>query len=319
MSLCHHVVQLSYPTYRLGTGVRLRTDVRHEEDEMSTDKQTHDVESNNAESLFKLGERYEKGEGVPQCNTEAMKYYRSAALIAMADAKTNLAEIYDEPTFPSGLLWALRFQLYFAERGVASAQAEVAEFYYWGLETYQDYEEWEFPWDRAQAAKWAFLAAEQGLEECQDMFGKIYWDDCMGAEWPENFDLQFDPQNELEEVRWLTWAQGTDHFINTGPYFNPDEARQHKEFTKAVKIYRALSLTGDTEAQFKLATMHEQGEGLPKDECEAYAWLSIAASRGEKEASENLQRLSSQLTPEQVSKGQQRVDELLQRCSGLFE
>ena len=58
----------------------------------------------------------------------------------------------------------------------------------------------------------------------------------------------------------------------------------------AAKWYRKAAEQGVNDAQFRLATMYENGEGVPKDLEYAYSWYSVAAHLGSIKAGPALER-----------------------------
>ena len=65
-------------------------------------------------------------------------------------------------------------------------------------------------------------------------------------------------------------------------------AYEKRDFKTAFKLARPLAEKGDPQAQYRLAVMHEWGEGVPKDYQEAGKWMRKAASQGHAEAQSNL-------------------------------
>ena len=62
-----------------------------------------------------------------------------------------------------------------------------------------------------------------------------------------------------------------------------DAARQALlagDFFLAAKLYAPLAHQGDAEAQFQLASMYDEGEGVIEDEQEALKWYRLAAEQG---------------------------------------
>lgn len=78
------------------------------------------------------------------------------------------------------------------------------------------------------------------------------------------------------------------------------------KFFQETKI---LAEKGDLTAQYNLGVLYDEGEGVAKDEIEAYAYFNLAGSRNE-DARNELARLEAKLTPEARLKGQQRAKEL---------
>ena len=52
-------------------------------------------------------------------------------------------------------------------------------------------------------------------------------------------------------------------------------------------------------------------EKLNKHVIEAYGWLNVAAARGLKRAAEKRDKIEKDMTPKQISKGQERSREIL--------
>ena len=62
--------------------------------------------------------------------------------------------------------------------------------------------------------------------------------------------------------------------------------------------------------------MYYNGQGVPQDLVEAYAWWFIAAAGGSADAVNNRDIIAGELTPDQLAKGQKRATELLEKISG---
>ncbi len=80
---------------------------------------------------------------------------------------------------------------------------------------------------------------------------------------------------------------------------------------EAVRWYRAAAEQGYAVAQFKLGLMYATGEGVPEDNVLAYAWMNLAGAQGVDEAQEAKDRLSRDMTREQVARAQELSVELL--------
>jgi hypothetical protein len=52
------------------------------------------------------------------------------------------------------------------------------------------------------------------------------------------------------------------------------------DFFLAVKLFAPLAQQGDAEAQFQLASLYDEGEGVIEDEQEALKWYRLAAAQG---------------------------------------
>jgi len=82
-----------------------------------------------------------------------------------------------------------------------------------------------------------------------------------------------------------------------------------------LKWYRLAADQGHPVGQLNLGTMYYNGQGVPKDLVEAYAWWFISAAGGDADAANNCSVVARELTPEQLSQGQKRASELLEKIS----
>jgi TPR repeat protein len=57
-------------------------------------------------------------------------------------------------------------------------------------------------------------------------------------------------------------------------------------------------------AKFNLGVCYLYGEGVAKDEVEAYKWISLSAAQGHADAKKALPTVERQLTSEQIADGQ---------------
>src|SRR5215510_5509426 len=103
------------------------------------------------EAQFTLGVLYSKGEGVPQDEAEALKWFRLAATQGHARAQLNLGLLYATGEgVPQDEAEALRWFHLAAAQGEAGAQFNLGVLYYTGEGV---------PQDDVQAYKWFQLAA----------------------------------------------------------------------------------------------------------------------------------------------------------------
>ena len=75
---------------------------------------------------------------------------------------------------------------------------------------------------------------------------------------------------------------------------------------EAVKWLRLSAKQGNSVAQYNLGVCYLQCEGVSTDPLEAYKWLALAASQGDNQARETLDKLETELTPEQIVEAQKR-------------
>jgi TPR repeat protein len=74
-------------------------------------------------------------------------------------------------------------------------------------------------------------------------------------------------------------------------------------------LHRA-ALQGDRSAQYYLGVVTAQGKGTPKDMIESFAWIEIAAERGEPDADAVLQSVKAKLGDAEIEKAVARTAEL---------
>jgi hypothetical protein len=67
---------------------------------------------------------------------------------------------------------------------------------------------------------------------------------------------------------------------------------------------QAGAVYGNAEDQYELGVMFYKGEGLPKHDGKAYAWLSLAKAQGYVPAGKMLDEVSKGMTPELISQAQ---------------
>jgi TPR repeat protein len=60
------------------------------------------------------------------------------------------------------------------------------------------------------------------------------------------------------------------------------------DYATALKEWKPLAEAGDEDAQFNLAIMYDNGEGVPQDYAEAVRWYRLAAEQGDVDAQYNL-------------------------------
>ena len=122
-----------------------------------------------ARCQFYLGVIYDEGEiGVPEDNTEAVKWYRKAAEQGDLGAQLALALTYDEGEIgvSEDNKEAVKWYRKAAEQGSAQAQYNLGLMHYDGEGVRSD---------NTEAFKWYSKAAEQGLAEAQYNLGLMYY------------------------------------------------------------------------------------------------------------------------------------------------
>ena len=67
---------------------------------------------------------------------------------------------------------------------------------------------------------------------------------------------------------------------------------------------KALADKGIAYAQFNLGIMYANGEGVPENSIRAYVWWSMGKTQGNAMAAGNIDKLKSDMTPQQIADGQ---------------
>ena len=210
-----------------------------------------------------------------------------------ASAQHNLGWMYrkGEGVLKDDVQAAIWFQEA-AEQGHAIAQTMLSEIYYYGRGVREDY---------AEAAKWFQKDAERGDPRAQYMLGGLY------------FKGEGVPKNYVESYAWLRLAEANgsekarEAISNLETYLTAEQ--MEKGQARAAKWFRKWAEQGYESLQYSLGYMYAKGEGVTKDEVEAYAWFLLAKANGV-EVSEMISNLEKRLTAEQVEKGQARALEL---------
>ena len=126
----------------------------------------------NADAQYNLGLMHEKGQGVPQDDKEAVKWYRLAAQQGGADAQYNLGFMYHNGQgVPQHYKEAVKWYRLAAEQGYAAAQTGLGVMS--GLGVMYEYGQG-VPQHHKKAMKWYRLAAKQGYAGAQYNLGLMY-------------------------------------------------------------------------------------------------------------------------------------------------
>ena len=129
-------------------------------DDLQLDELRALAEQGNANAQTNLGVRYANGQGVPQDDTEAVRWYRLAANQGNAVAQTNLGLLYDNGEgVPQDDTEAARWCRLAADQGLAQAQANLGLRYANGQGV---------PQDLVSAHMWYSLAAAQVPESVRE-------------------------------------------------------------------------------------------------------------------------------------------------------
>ncbi len=95
-----------------------------------------------------------------------------------------------------------------------------------------------------------------------------------------------------------------------GSYYILDQP--HRDFARAADLLRQSALQGFAPAQTSLGMLHLAGQGVPEDRIEAYAWLGLAAERGEREALDWQPGLQAKLSDAELREARRRAEQYRQ-------
>jgi TPR repeat protein len=176
-----------------------------------------------------------------------------------------------------------------AEQGDAHTQMQLGDIYYTGNGVPQDY---------VQAYKWYRQAAEQGDVTAQYGLGAAY-DDGIGV-----------TKDHAEALKWYFKAAAQDDAdaqCGLG-FLYLDGKGVAQDFNEASIWFKKAAEKGNATAQGVLGVLYFDGKGIPQSFEESYFWLTVAlpANAG---ASSARDKVSCQLTPQQLSNVQQRAAE----------
>lgn len=179
-----------------------------------------------------------------------------------------------------------------AEEGSAEAQYNYGRFCYEGSLVDQDYDE---------AAVWWLEAAKQGHVKARTQLGHLLRgglgfeleDEQIARRWVEyerSFAEAGDAEAQSNLGRMYEEGRGVDRDESEAERWLRRAAAQGDAEAKLL-LKRKNGTRGDLEAQWELALIYLDGQGVSKDEAEAAHWLSLAAQHGHVEAQFRLGQL----------------------------
>lgn len=91
------------------------------------------------------------------------------------------------------------------------------------------------------------------------------------------------------------------------------EAAVAGSFREAYRGYLDLAEAGNAVSQYYLGKMYLKGSGTLQDFCLAHMWFNLAASQDLKKAALQLEKLTSQMTAEQLAEAQKMARDWVNR------
>ena len=95
-----------------------------------------------------------------------------------------------------------------------------------------------------------------------------------------------------------------------GPWDDGTAAYNRGDYMPAIRLFRPLAEQGNARAQHLIGVMYHKGEGVSRNSVRAFAWFSLAAAHGDREAKAKLRDVSQTMTPEELSQAR----EMAQAC-----
>lgn len=92
-------------------------------------------------------------------------------------------------------------------------------------------------------------------------------------------------------------------------YDDAQAAFEQRDYGAALQELEPLAAQGDGRAQYLVGIIYRDGLGLPPDFVTAYAWLHVAAARGQPQAASARDGMSWRLTPSEIDEAQRLARE----------
>lgn len=103
-------------------------------------------------------------------------------------------------------------------------------------------------------------------------------------------------------------------FYYGGSVFGPEEGWR-QDYARAYSLWKRDAINGNAPAQFMVAEMHHQGQGVREDYAEAWAWFRLALDGGYKLATDSLGELRRKMSKEQMTEAKRRYRNYKQRLT----
>ena len=208
--------------------------------------------SNDAQTLFKIGYKYEKGTGVEQDYCKAAEWYAKAVDKGHKKAASYLANLYlNGYGVVKDRDKAIELFLIAAESGFSYAQ-------YWTAQLLYNEKKYE------QAFGWALKSAKQGSTLGIHLLAKMYKDGLGTA------------KDVNEAIKWHRKGAEKDYLFDILDL--AELLYNEKQFTEALKWYKVVVEKHEIE-HYKLALMYYRGEGCAKNYSEALRLFTVSANK----------------------------------------
>ena len=233
---------------------------------------------------------YHLGQGVPQDDAEAVRWWKKAAEQGDVTAEGNLGTAYGLGMgVPKDNAESVRWHTKAAENGNAASQFSLGMFYLQGAGV---------PKDEAEGVKWLRKSAEQGNADGEFWLGAAYYSGRGVA------------KDTAEALRWYRKAGDQGYAAaqyNLGQAYNLGNGVE-KDTAEAARWWQKAAEQGLAKAQYNLGLAYRAGTGVQKDNVQAYFWIAIAATSLEQGFVKDYRdKAEALLTPAQLADVQERI------------
>ena len=258
-----------------------------------------------AQAAFELGEMHASGVGMPENNTEAVRWYRIAAEKGNIKAQSLIGTAYHRGIgFAVDDVQATQWLGKAAEQMDPLAQFQLGE----GFES-----GWAGQKDNAEAYKWYLLSASQGYTKAnkkvtsiENIINKTQRTDGQKRAFDfraERVKKEIEPNDQLIKAAEKGDPEAQ---YKLGAAYSFGNGLPKNDIASVEWLTRAAQ-QGQNEAQFELGLHYLNGEGVENNEVEAYKWWSIAADKGHIRAQASLDNLEKKISAEQKSQATEKA------------
>lgn len=92
-----------------------------------------------------------------------------------------------------------------------------------------------------------------------------------------------------------------------GPWEDGMVAYNRGDYVPAIKLIRPLAQAGNAKAQNAMGVMYRKGEGVARSSARAFMWFGLAAKKGDTQAKANLQEMSKEMTPVEMTQAKEMM------------
>jgi len=143
-------------------------------------------------------------------------------------------------------------------------------------------------------------AAQMKLARAYESGLGVPKDDQLAARWYRRAAEQGDPEAEN--------ALGEKYLIGEGIERDKEEA---------TKWFRKSARQGNATAMYHLGAAYYNGDGVGIDDSLSYAWFRLAKEAGNQNAADAVQRAESELKPQTITSGFERIAEMYEKGDSL--